>query len=81
MVKAFYGRAAAYDEAFAIDDDGAAMQDAIRRNVFGTTQPEDDQIALLSSYAQAVSKFLGSQADENLLAGKVEFPPLDTSVA
>ncbi len=76
MVKAFYGRAAAYDEALAQDDDGEAMQAAIRRNIFGTTEPDDDQVALMASYAQAASEMLDTQGDESLLAGKVEFPPV-----
>ena len=74
MVKAFYGRAAAYDLALARPDDRRIAADAVRRNLFGTVAPDERQVALMTDYIGATFAALGEQSDEALLAGRVSFP-------
>jgi len=76
MVRAFYGRAAAYEKALDCGDD-AAMTAAVRRNVFGTVEPDETRIAAMAGYVHAVSNDLAGQPDEAVLAGKVAFPSFD----
>jgi cytochrome b pre-mRNA-processing protein 3 len=77
MVKAFYGRAAAYEKALREPGDGAAMTDVVRRNVFGTVEPIETQIAALVAYVHDAAASLADQQDDAILSGKVEFPAFD----
>ena len=77
MVKAFYGRAAAYERALDQSDDGDAMKAAVRRNVFGTVDPDEARIVAMVGYLQASSALLAAQDDGDLLSGKVEFPSFE----
>lgn len=85
MLKAFYGRAKAYDDALdgaADGDEGTAtMGEVVRRNLFGTVEPTEAAVAAISAYIFAVVDALGRQADDGFLAGKVTFPAFDTSEA
>ena len=76
MLKAFYGRAKAYDDALngSSAGDDTAMEDAVRRNLFGTVEPTDTAVAAMTAYIFAVVDALDEQADDALLAGKVTFP-------
>lgn len=78
MVKAFYGRAAAYDMALDQPGDPRIATDALRRNLFGTVQPDERQVAVMADYVGATFAALGEQSDEALLAGRVSFPGLKT---
>ncbi|MEM7122689.1 MAG: ubiquinol-cytochrome C chaperone family protein [Pseudomonadota bacterium] len=82
MLKAFYGRAKAYDEALdrAADNaaGAAAMEEAVLRNLYGTVEPGDASVSAVTAYVFAAVEALDSQADDDLLAGKVTFPGFDT---
>ena len=75
MGQAFYGRAKAYDTAIAADD--SALADALRRNLFGTVEPDDDEIAAIAGYVRGAIAGLGGQSGAVLLAGVARFgtPP------
>ncbi len=75
MGQAFYGRANAYDTAIAVDD--SALADALRRNLFGTVEPDDDETAAIAGYVRGAIAELDGQAGAALLAGVVGFgtPP------
>src|SRR3546814_1976737 len=71
MVRAFYGRTGAYDEALAMGDD-SALAATLARTVDGA---EDDQVARrLARYVRATVEALGGQAVDDLAAGRVRFP-------
>lgn len=75
MAEAFYGRIGAYDSSLTAGDaDGLAA--AIARNVF----PDDGEEAAakgLAAYVVAASEFIAAQPLENVLQGRLAFPPVD----
>ncbi len=75
MAKAFYGRAAAYEAALA--NDGAALADALRRNLFGTVEPDARALAAVAGYVCRQAALLDAQPGADVLAGDIRFmdPP------
>lgn len=67
MIKAFYGRAAAYEDAFAAED-GAALAAAIARNIFGDGSAVGQGEAL-ARYAMASEAALALQDGGSLARG------------
>ncbi|HEX7776830.1 MAG TPA: ubiquinol-cytochrome C chaperone family protein [Parvibaculum sp.] len=80
MAAAFYGRIAAYDAALA-DADPAALDQAIRRNVFAETEPKVDQVTVLAAYVRRAAAALAQQSDAALIAGRAEFVPVMEGLA
>ncbi|MDR3500383.1 MAG: ubiquinol-cytochrome C chaperone family protein [Parvibaculum sp.] len=75
MAAAFYGRIAAYDEALGAADE-AALEQAIRRNVFDGLEPKAEEVALLSVYVRRASDALARQGDAALIEGRADFAPV-----
>jgi cytochrome b pre-mRNA-processing protein 3 len=75
MARGFYGRIAAYEKGLA---DGGELRAALRRNLFGTTKPSDDQIELAARYVSGQAAALYPVPLDALLAGEVPFAPLET---
>ena len=73
MARAFYGRAAAYDDALAAG--GAGLAEALRRNLYGTVEGEPDAIVVqqMAEYLVTQAAHLTGQGAGDLLAGKVTF--------
>ncbi len=74
MAEAFYGRLGAYDSALT-SGDGAALGDAIARNVF----PEgggDVAVPRLVGYVQQAARIAAAEPVEAILAGRFAFPEL-----
>lgn len=73
MARAFYGRAAAYDEALA--SEGAGLDEALRRNLYGTVEGEAEAAAVeaMAGYLLSQAAHLAAQPAPALLAGKVAF--------
>jgi cytochrome b pre-mRNA-processing protein 3 len=73
MARAFYGRAAAYDDALAAD--GGGLTEALRRNLYGTVEGEPDPqaIRMVADYLIAQAGHLAGQTAGDLLEGKVVF--------
>jgi cytochrome b pre-mRNA-processing protein 3 len=70
--EAYYGRAAAYDEALAASD-GAALADALARNVF----PDGDArrgAPALAAYVRAAVEALAAVPEADLADGRAPFP-------
>ena len=59
MARAFYGRAAAYDDALASDD--AGLESALRRNLFATADPSTARVAPMAHYAHRLTEALDDQ--------------------
>jgi cytochrome b pre-mRNA-processing protein 3 len=72
MAKSFYGRVAAYDQALGGRADLGA---ALKRNLYGTASPSDEQIAAVVAYIQRQAESLAVQPAAALLAGEVAFEP------
>jgi cytochrome b pre-mRNA-processing protein 3 len=72
MATGFYGRIAAYDAGL----DGEGLEEAIRRNVFGTVEPAEAAVSRLAAYLQAADGALAGQPTASLLGGRVAFPDL-----
>ena len=72
MAGALYGRIAAYGAA--VDGGDAELRQAIRRNLFGTVEPGDEQVAAMARYVLAVQALLARRAASELTQGVLEFP-------
>jgi cytochrome b pre-mRNA-processing protein 3 len=74
MVGAFYGRVAAYDSALAQDE--AALEEALRRNLYGTVNPTAAQLGAMAAYVRRQDAALAKGRTSELLAGRAGFAPL-----
>lgn len=74
MAKAFYGRIEAYDRGLAEGD--AVLGDALRRNLFRGTTPDEGQVAAMADYLRFQVAFLQGQDLAGLLAGNLAFGPV-----
>ena len=73
MAAGFYGRIVAYDKGLA---DGAALDAALRRNLYGTAAPSEAQRAEAATYVLRQAAALEAQPLAALLAGEVGFAPV-----
>ncbi|MEE8202677.1 MAG: ubiquinol-cytochrome C chaperone family protein [Alphaproteobacteria bacterium] len=71
MASAVYGRAAAYGAALAADD--GALADALRRNLYGTVDAAEKDVAAVATYVRGAAAALDAQAGRDLLAGEIRF--------
>jgi cytochrome b pre-mRNA-processing protein 3 len=80
MAEAFYGRVAAYESGLAAG--AAALDAALRRNLFGTAAPTAAQVGAVGDYVRCQVVQLDRQQPDELMAGKVAFgaPPASTAV-
>lgn len=77
MAQALYGRAAVYSAA--LSGDAAALDDALRRNLYGTVEsPDSAGVAAMASYVRQAAATLAAGEGAALLAGKPEFPEIST---
>jgi cytochrome b pre-mRNA-processing protein 3 len=74
MGRAFYGRAVAYEAGLA-SPDRAVLEDAVRRNVYGTATPSPAHPAAIAGYLRRQVQALSEQATDTLMAGRVRFEP------
>jgi cytochrome b pre-mRNA-processing protein 3 len=70
--EAFYGRAAAYEPPLAAGD-GAALAEAIARNVYAGAAPPGGS-AMVAAYAIAAARELAGTGDTELASGRMRFP-------
>lgn len=73
MVEAFYGRAAAYDEALA-DGSDEKLNAAFSRNLFRGEPVPDATLAALRRYVHACAESLNAATDETLISGAYIWP-------
>src|SRR5487761_983326 len=67
MAKAFYGRVVAYGRGLAGSDN---LDNALRRNLYGTVVPEATQIAAAATYVRRQAQALDAAPVDLLLAGE-----------
>lgn len=77
MASKFYGRADAYQKAFAEGD--AALEDAVERNVYAGVVPTPGGAAAISAYMRRVADALAAQALDAILEGQVSFPEVENT--
>jgi cytochrome b pre-mRNA-processing protein 3 len=70
--EAFYGRQSAYLAALAAGDDGA-LENALARNIFGTSVVTD-RTRRMAAYVHAAVRELEAQGEAALLRGEIAFP-------
>lgn len=76
MAKAFLGRVAAYETALT-ESDGEALAAALRRNLFrGAVAGDGGQVAAMADYVRGQDADLARLAIEDLMAGRLTFPPV-----
>ncbi|WP_162917389.1 ubiquinol-cytochrome C chaperone family protein [Dongia deserti] len=69
MTEALNGRIQAYDCGFAADD--ADLEQAIRRNVYGTVRPADDQVRGMTAYLRNLRLVLLQASFEDLRTSRI----------
>jgi len=74
MAQAFYGRVAAYEAA--LNEDDAALVEALRRNLFGTVAPSAEAISAVAGYVRREAAALVAQPHAALAAGRITFGAL-----
>ncbi len=79
MASVFYGRAEAYDKA--IDsDDGEALHEALKRNIFPETTPPDGAVEALAIYVRKSVAVLASLDANELTGGTVKYAEIEEIV-
>ncbi|MFN4089243.1 MAG: ubiquinol-cytochrome C chaperone family protein [Alphaproteobacteria bacterium] len=75
MARALYGRIAAYEDGLAGDD--AQLEDAVRRNLYGTVEPGGAAVRAVAVYLRRAEAAITAQPLAALLAGEARFgsPP------
>jgi cytochrome b pre-mRNA-processing protein 3 len=73
MARGFYGRIVAYERGFAAG--GAALAEALQRNLFGTAPPQPEALAAASGYLRRQAAALAAAPVATLLDGHVPFAP------
>lgn len=74
MTEALQGRMVAYEAALAgtqIDLEGA-----VRRNLYGTVDPEMDSVRAIANYLKRAKELADRQPVDRILRGVFEFPPV-----
>jgi len=72
MAEALYGRIAAYEAG--IDGGEAVLRQAVRRNVFGTIEPNEGHVAAMARYVLAGHGLLAGRPAAELARGAIDFP-------
>jgi cytochrome b pre-mRNA-processing protein 3 len=75
MARGFYGRIAAYEAGLAAG--GEALEDALKRNLFGTAPPAAGALAAAAGYVRRQAAALAAVPANALLAGEVPFTPVE----
>ena len=79
MARAFYGRLAAYDEAFR-SEQSETMQEALKRNVFAEIDVAEERLQALANYMRQARETLRPISLEALSRGESGFPPAPEAI-
>jgi cytochrome b pre-mRNA-processing protein 3 len=74
MAEAFYGRVAGYERGLAAG--GAVLEEAFRRNLYGTGEASPAALARLAGYLPSALAALRAAPVQELLAGRADFGAL-----
>ncbi|MEX2297640.1 MAG: ubiquinol-cytochrome C chaperone family protein, partial [Dongiaceae bacterium] len=56
--------------------DAAALDSALRRNLYGTVEPGPADLAAMAGYVRAATGLLAGQTGGGFLAGQIQFPAI-----
>jgi cytochrome b pre-mRNA-processing protein 3 len=73
MARAFYGRLAAYDEAFRAEEP-ETLENALKRNVFAEIDVAEERLQALAIYMRDAREALRGQSLEQISMGESAFP-------
>lgn len=78
MSEAFYGRVEAYEAGLQASGEDTLLMDALARNLYRGNPPAPAVLARMAAYMRDVAVVLAQQADEDFLAGRLNFtvPPV-----
>ena len=78
MSEAFYGRVEAYEAGLQASGDDTLLMGALARNLYRGNPPAAAKLARMAAYMRDVAAVLAQQADEDFLAGRLNFtvPPV-----
>ncbi len=71
MIEGYYGRALAYEAA--LEGRGEPLTEVLKRNLYGTVEPEAATLEAMAAYVQAADHDLSRQAWQDLSQGRVTF--------
>ncbi|WP_374650384.1 ubiquinol-cytochrome C chaperone family protein [Dongia sp.] len=74
MTEALQGRIKAYETALA-GNDPIELQGALRRNLYGTTEPDIEAVRIVANYLRRAKELADRQPMDRILRGVFEFPP------
>jgi cytochrome b pre-mRNA-processing protein 3 len=72
MTEALNGRIQAFDRAFAAD--ASELEEAVRRNVYGTVTPSEIQVGAMADYLRRVRATLAETSSGDLCAARLTLP-------
>jgi len=72
MAGAVYGRIAAYEAG--VDGGDEPLRQALRRNLFGTVDPDEQQVAAMARYVLVAGDLLKARSAAELVRGALNFP-------
>jgi cytochrome b pre-mRNA-processing protein 3 len=75
MTEAMNGRFLAYKEGLSSAPN--ALELALKRNLFGTTEPLDESLKRMAEYLRAGNAELAAQPVDQLMRGVVHFPVIE----
>ena len=73
MAKGFYGRILAYERGLADTDE--RLNEALRRNLYGTVAPSPEAIAAMARYIRREAAVLAREPLDAMLQGQINFAP------
>lgn len=73
MARALYGRIATYERA--LDGDGTALAEALRRNLYGTIDPDPQCVEAMLTYVRAEAASVEQQSLDRIAVGSLTFGP------
>jgi len=74
MATGFYGRIAAYDAGLDAAPEQGGLEEALRRNAYGTVTPTEAGVTGLARLVRQTDASLAVQTLAELMAGRVRFP-------
>lgn len=75
MTEAMNGRFAAYDASLAAG--AVELELALKRNLYGTTEPHDDVLKRMADYVRTADAELSAQPVDQLMRGLLRFPTIE----
>ncbi|MBL8708360.1 MAG: ubiquinol-cytochrome C chaperone [Rhodospirillaceae bacterium] len=73
MTEALQGRITAYETA--LNGNPLEVEGAVRRNLYGTADPDPEAVRAMANYLRQASEMAGRQPVDRVLRGLFDFPP------